>query len=216
MKRFLMLLAVLSVAMYGCGGKTVLNTSIPGSSTEKPIWASQTPRPEWTVNVPEAEGGILSFVGVSEEKMAAEQDARKSAGEFAIREVVRYLGSFFSEEYKTYISRTGSSSDYIDPSKATQGVEDFLAGSLTKRVKPSKWYFEKYTNNLKQDSWKAYVLSKFPINEAEGAYKDALDNQIEDMKKQRDQVSVQKAKQQFDDTIEVFNKMKAQGFKANQ
>ena len=165
-------------------------------------------RPKWVDFEPEPTYEDLFFVGMSSEKVATEKDARDEAGKDATANVVRYIGRFFKEELTTKIARFGLSSNIVDPTKAAMGFEKHLSGALARRIKPVEWYREKGQSPAREDYFKVCVLVKVPKLSINEAYQSACDNEIENLKKQRDTATEEQAKKQIENAIDMFQKMK--------
>ena len=80
-----LLAGLILLALVGC--------SAPGPEPEPVIEEAPAPtRPEWTMNEPDVEGGVMSFVGLSNvhaSEKNAREDARRNAGDAG----VQYLGT---------------------------------------------------------------------------------------------------------------------------
>ena len=70
-------------------------------------------RPEWAMNEPDEENGIMSFVGVSLVH-STEQKARENAREDATTNAVQYLGTMVRGKVERISSSFGLASETID------------------------------------------------------------------------------------------------------
>ncbi len=179
---------------------------------EQLIWSTHKERPGWTVSEPEKQDDKLIFIGLSG-KFAMEKQSREDAHRDAINKVVMYIGNFARDKYENIRTSYGLSSEIVDPTQATRQFQQQLSEAFATRVKPKEWYIEKWDNaRMKEQYYLSYVLATVPESVIEKAFDNALDQQIDDLKKKRDAANEVKAKKQFENAMNAFEDAKKQGF----
>lgn len=160
------------LAGLGCAGSKPPAPEVkkpPLPIEEKLIEAKPETRPDWTIKEPETIGEHLVFIGLSG-KFTMEKDARDDAHRDAINKVVRYISTDVHSKFERLIVSTGLSSEVIDPTTAIRDFEQQLSEAVTRRVKASQWYIEKWQQ--KQGSevktyHLVYLLAKVPQTEVD-------------------------------------------------
>lgn len=178
------------------------------------VWSTTNlqPRPGWTVSEPDKKDGNLFFVGLSG-KFAMERDARDDAYRNAISNVVRYIGTYAKDKFERISTTYGLSSGIVDPTKASRDFEEQLSSAFASRVKAKEVYSEQWQDPKMNESYfLSFVLSVVPESVIEKSYEEALNGQIEDLKKKRDAANEEKAKAQFENAMKAFEDAKKQGF----
>jgi len=178
----------------------------------KMIWSSHPQRPGWTVNEPDKKDGNLFFVGLSG-KFAMERDAKDDAYRNAVSNVVRYIGTFAKDKFERISTTYGLSSEIVDPTKASRNFEEQLTSAFATHVKGKEFYSEQWENPKMQESYfLVFALASVPESVIEKSYEEALNGQIDELKKKRDAANEEKAKAQFDNAMKAFDDAKKQGF----
>lgn len=206
---FVLVAAMLGLGLYGCASTNV-NVK-PQTAADELMEKSQDKKPDWVYRIPEGKEGSLFFVGLSEKK-ATEKEARSEALEDAISKVVKYFGTLAQEKYQKITTSYGLSSEVVDPTNATRNFTEHLASAVVSKVKEQEVYLEKWKTRLNETYYVIYMLAKVGKGGLEDASKQAADQTISDLKKQRDATNEAKAKSQFDNAMKAFEEMKNQGF----
>ncbi|MDI6788632.1 MAG: DUF4384 domain-containing protein, partial [Planctomycetota bacterium] len=154
-------------AFIGCRSQAPLPP--PPPAEEKMVWASHEKRPEWTIQEPEFREGALCFVGLSD-KCALEKDARENAQRDAIKKVVGYIGTDVKDKFERITASAGLSTEVIDQTKAMRNFEEQFSHAMTRKVKPSVWYSEKWERRQGKELhtfYLVYLLAKVPQAEVD-------------------------------------------------
>lgn len=196
--------------LVGCASSGGIKPIAPNVG-EKLIRSTHPNRPTWTYREPEKEGENLVFVGLSG-KYATETEGREDAQRRAMTNVVRYMGTFVKDNFQRLTVSHGLSTSIMDPTVATRRFEEQLNSALASHVKVKEYYIEQWQNKLQETYFLVYALVNVPQKAVDQVYQNTLDNQIEDLKKKRDEATDEKAKQQIEDTMKAFEEAKKQGF----
>ncbi len=215
MKKFIMILCVCILA-FSCASK---KETIPQASDkkaakkpgEKLVWSSNDKRPAWTISEPDMEGEYLYFVGLSD-MYATEKNAREDARRNAVNIVVSYLGTEVKEKFESIVTRFGLTSDIADPTRASRNFEQQLKNSLISKVKAKEWYIEQWQNVDKEIYWKAYLLAKVLKSSLDRSFQQEINGVREKLLDAKHQANNERAKKQYEDAMDAFNKAAKDGF----
>lgn|GEM_PF-6072297 len=147
------------------------------SAEIKEVWKSADSVPAWLYNEPSYKtvNGIeyLFFVGVSGEKVLAEQDVRTDAEMNAIKRMAHYVGVNYKEVTKRVKTRFGQSGDIVNPTINEMGEEELSSEAYIRFCKSTEWYIEKYWDSEDYSTYyKAWILSSVPKAEIEQIIRD--------------------------------------------
>jgi hypothetical protein len=217
MKKFFKIgiITMLTAGLFACGSnkKAVKQTQADSGfqKMEVLLSASSQSRPDWTLNEPESVGTNMFFVGLSE-KSATEKLARDEARRNAAQAVVNYLGTSVKDKFQEITARFGLSSEISDPTKASKGFVDTLSAGLSKKMKITKWYIEKWQTRLGQIYYKVYGLGRIPKSVIDDAFKDSVDKERSNLKDKIKKENNAQAKTQLEDTLRAFDALSKNGF----
>ncbi|MFH1368341.1 MAG: hypothetical protein ABII64_04355 [Elusimicrobiota bacterium] len=208
---FIAMAVVIGYMISGCAS-TPKATGPAAVPEENMVLSMPKDRPEWIIKEPETEGDKYIFIGLSAERVATEKDARDDAQNTAIKNVAKYMGTYVNDKIERIATAYGLSSDIVNPTKVSRDREEQLTKAFASRVKASDWYLEKWQNKLKESYWKAYVKTTVPKVSMDEEFKDLMNGSIEQLKKQRDAASDEKAKTQYENAMNAFEDAKQKGF----
>ena len=197
-------LGVSSILLVGCARETTM----PPAAVEAAS-PSMPERPDWVYNEPSEEDGTLSFVGMSNVH-ASEQNARKDARRDAINNVVQYLGTMAKTKFEQVTQSYGLSSQIVDPTTAAQQFEKQMSANLAREMKTKTWHPER---EKKSGVWgyKYFVLAQIPKSSIDNSFRKSLDQNIKKQQEEAEKAATQKAKEQSENAIDMFRKMKKEG-----
>lgn len=197
----------LCFCLFACAHKA----AIPEAATEKFIWASQTPPPEWIDSVPKPDGPNLYFVGISDETVASEKNARNNARKDAINKVVEYYGTMVKIKSKEISTSFGLSSTVVDPTVAALSFTKHFAANVSKQLLEQEIYKEKWEKPT-GIGWKVYALCRVPKDIANISLKNTAEQNILNAQEAARKAATRTAKQQAENAAEFWEKMKKDGF----
>lgn len=197
--------AVLAL-LAACGGE---KTSIPPEVHEKLIWSSSAERPEWTMQEPETNDGIMYFVGLSE-KYATEKGAREDARNNAASGVVKYMGTLVKDKFERARVSYGLESDVVNPTASARSFEKQLSVNMAKKVKVKNWYEEKW-HTPTGVGWKVFVLMSVPQGAIDETYKETAANMARKAEQDAKEANDELAKRQAEKAAEFWKQMQDQG-----
>ena len=209
MKSSILKLAVGAAALLmlaACGGK---DPSIPPEAHEKLIWSSAAERPEWTMQEPDTEGGVMSFVGLSD-KFASEKGAREDARRNATSGVVKYMGTLVKDKFEQARVSYGLESDVVDPTASAREFEKQLSVNMANKVKAKNWYEEKWLTPTGV-GWKAFVRVTVPQEAIDNSYKETAANLAKKAEQKAKEANDEFAKKQAEKASEFWKQMQEQG-----
>ncbi len=124
--------------------------------------------PVWVINNPEFDGKFRYFVGLSEERVASEKDARNEAYANAVNKIVKYTGidvKIIDEYVSEVLSQ--KSSKVIDPTVSSKEQVIQRAEALLRTIKEKQYYTETFQNPSDDDRslYKVSVLVSIEKNE---------------------------------------------------
>ncbi len=163
------------------GSPTEVQPPTPLPIKEKIIWRSHEARPEWTIQEPEVKDDDFLFVGLSG-KFVMEKEARDDAHRHAVSIVVRYISTDVRDKFERLIASTGLSTEVIDPTETIRGFEQQLSEAVTRRVKASIWYIEKWEKRQGPQTETyhlVYLLAKVPQAEVDRVIAEQRQHQAE-------------------------------------
>lgn len=205
-----LIIPVICVSVFACAA-----TKKPAAGPDELLLSqSQSSPPGWVDSVPEHTGRYLYFVGLSGESESTEKLARKNALGDAVNQLITYYGVKVvekSEEIRTYF---GLASKVIDPTIAKREFENTFKENMAEAVKIKEIYKEKWQKPT-GTGWKVYALCHVPRNIADKTAEETLsglanDNLRKAQKQARD-ASDQAAKNQAENFIKYWEKMKGEG-----
>ena len=210
-KRFLGYVTIIALVFsVGCAtAEKQVSKETMAATGEKLIWASENPRPGWTIKEPEFEGAFLHFVGISGD-IATEQLSRDDAMNNATKNVIRYLGTLAKDKFEKMSTSFGLAGDVANPTEVRNNYEKQVAAAAAKNLKAANWYLEKWEKPTGV-GWKAFVLAKIPKDALDESFKKTMDNQIQEAQKKQKEANDDVAKKQLDKSIEMMKKMKESG-----
>ena len=197
-------LGLCSMLLAGCAKET---TTAPAAVAEPA--PTMPERPGWVYEEPSEEDGVLSFVGMSKVH-ASEQNARKDARRDATNNVIQYLGSMAKIKFEEASQSYGLSSQIVDPTAATQQFEKQISANLARQMKTKTWHPER---EKKSGVWgyKYFVLAEIPKTSINASFRKSLDQNIDKQQEEAEKAATQKAKEQSENAIEMFRKLKKEG-----
>ena len=197
-------LGVSSILLVGCAKETAMAPAAVEAASP-----SMPERPDWVYNEPSEEDGTLSFVGMSNVH-ASEQNARKDARRDAINNVVQYLGTMAKTKFEQVTQSYGLSSQIVDPTTAAQQFEKQMSANLAREMKTKTWHPER---EKKSGVWgyKYFVLAQIPKSSIDNSFRKSLDQNIKKQQEEAEKAATQKAKEQSENAIDMFRKMKKEG-----
>ena len=197
-------LGVSSILLVGCAKETTMAPAAVEAASP-----SMPERPDWVYNEPSEEDGTLSFVGMSNVH-ASEQNARKDARRDAINNVVQYLGTMAKTKFEQVTQSFGLSSQIVDPTTAAQQFEKQMSANLAREMKTKTWHPER---EKKSGVWgyKYFVLAQIPKSSIDNSFRKSLDQNIKKQQEEAEKAATQKAKEQSENAIDMFRKMKKEG-----
>ena len=197
-------LGICSILLVGCAKET---TTAPAAA--EAAAPSMPERPDWVYNEPSEDDGILSFVGMSAVH-ASEQNARNDARRNATNNVVQYLGTMAKTKFEQVTQSYGLSSQIVDPTTAAQQFEKQMSANLAREMKTKTWHPER---EKKSGVWgyKYFVLAEIPKASIENSVRKSLDQNIKKQQEEAEKAATQKAKEQSENAIDMFRKMKKEG-----
>ena len=197
-------LGVSSILLVGCAKETTMAPAAVEAASP-----SMPERPDWVYNEPSEEDGTLSFVGMSNVH-ASEQNARKDARRDAINNVVQYLGTMAKTKFEQVTQSFGLSSQIVDPTTAAQQFEKQMSANLAREMKTKTWHPER---EKKSGVWgyKYFVLAEIPKSSIDNSFRKSLDQNIKKQQEEAEKAATQKAKEQSENAIDMFRKMKKEG-----
>ncbi|HIA58228.1 MAG TPA: hypothetical protein EYO46_03485 [Candidatus Lambdaproteobacteria bacterium] len=197
-------LGVSSILLVGCAKETTMAPAAVEAASP-----SMPERPDWVYNEPSEEDGTLSFVGMSNVH-ASEQNARKDARRDAINNVVQYLGTMAKTKFEQVTQSYGLSSQIVDPTTAAQQFEKQMSANLAREMKTKTWHPER---EKKSGVWgyKYFVLAQIPKSSIDNSFRKSLDQNIKKQQEEAEKAATQKAKEQSENAIDMFRKMKKEG-----
>ena len=186
-----------------------LKKQLPLPAAAEAAAPSMPERPDWVYNEPSEDDGILSFVGMSAVH-ASEQNARNDARRNATNNVVQYLGTMAKTKFEQVTQSYGLSSQIVDPTTAAQQFEKQMSANLAREMKTKTWHPER---EKKSGVWgyKYFVLAEIPKASIENSFRKSLDQNIKKQQEEAEKAATQKAKEQSENAIDMFRKMKKEG-----
>ena len=197
-------LGLCSLMLVGCAKET---TTAPAAVAESA--PAMPERPEWVYKPPSEEDGVLSFVGMSKVH-AAEQNARKDARRDAINNVIQYLGSMAKTKFEEASQSYGLSSQIVDPTVASNDFVKQISANLARQLKT----VDRHPEREKKSGvwgWKYFVLTEIPKSSINASFRKSLDQNIDKQQEEAEKAATQKAKEQSENAIEMFRKLKKEG-----
>ena len=197
-------LGVSSILLVGCAKETTMAPAAVEAASP-----SMPERPDWVYNEPSEEDGTLSFVGMSNVH-ASEQNARKDARRDAINNVVQYLGTMAKTKFEQVTQSYGLSSQIVDPTTAAQQFEKQMSANLAREMKTKTWHPEREKKSG-VCGYKYFVLAQIPKSSIDNSFRKSLDQNIKKQQEEAEKAATQKAKEQSENAIDMFRKMKKEG-----
>jgi len=198
-----LLAGLILIALVGC--------SVPQPEPEPVIEEAPAPtRPEWTMNEPDVEGGVMFFVGLSAVH-ASEKNARDDARVNATEAVVQYLGTLAKTKFEQASVSYGLSSEVVDPTTSTRNFEKQVAANVSARLKTKKWHMERESDSSGKSGYKYFVLASVPVAEMDKAFQQTAKKNMEDAQKKAKEATTAQAKQQQEQAAKFWADMQKQG-----
>ena len=185
MKKWLLLLPVLSVAIIGCGGSKPLQSAETGDI------------PDWYTNVPQDPNYLFAPNSESSQDMQLAVDKATAA---ARADIGRQIQVKIEGLQKRFTEETGTGSDaqllqmFTDAEKTV--LSETLNGSKAKNQKIVK------DGGL----WRAYVLVQYPL----GAANEALMQQIKNNNQMYTRFQATQTYKELQDEVDKYDKFKQQ------
>lgn len=208
MKKLLVLLELIMItALVGCAAST---GTIPTSgASETLLWSSADARPAWTMDEPDTDGEIMSFVGLSA-RHATEKGAREDARRNTTDAVVKYMGTMVKNKFEALSVSFGLDSSVIDPTKSAKEYEKQLSANMASKVKIKSWYLEKW-QTATGIGYKAFALGKVPMSAVDDSLKSMSKNKAREAEKKAREAADDQAKDQANKAAEFWKQMQEQG-----
>ncbi len=211
--KFAMGLFVVST-LFGCATKSSVpmqpaDVSVPTGVDEQLIWSSAPQRPGWTMEEPDTINGRMSFVGLSG-SMATEKAAREDARRNAVNGVVAYMGTLAKDKFERARVSFGLESTVVDPTSSSRAFEKQLAVNIANRVKPKKWYAEKW-QTLTGIGYRVFVLAHVPMDSMDESYKSMARDMAKNAENNAKQAADNIAKAQAEKAADFWKQMQSQG-----
>lgn len=215
-KPFALAALMLGLLLGGCAASSSPSpTSAPGATIpddgarEKLLYSSAPERPAWTMEEPDTQDGVMSFVGVSG-RFATEQGAREDARRNALDAVVKWMGTLVKNKFESLRVTFGLDSSVVDPTQSSKEYEKQLAANMASRVKIKSWYMEKWQTPT-GIGYQVFTLGQMPLNAADDALKDMAKNKAQEAEKKARDASDDQAKAQAQKAAEFWKQMQDQG-----
>jgi len=208
-KLFTLVGLLLAFALGGCAASSNTAAIPDDGAREKLLYSSAAERPAWTMEEPDTQDGVMSFVGVSN-RLATEQGAREDARRNAMDAVVKWMGTLVKNKIETLKVSFGESSAVIDPTQSAKEYEKQLAANMASRVKVKTWYMEKWQTPT-GIGYQIFALAQMPANAGDDALKDLAKNKAQEAEQQAKEASDDRAKAQAQKAAEFWNQMQDQG-----
>ncbi len=211
MKKIIALVGLVVIAaLAGCSSKEASPVGIPDEAgAEKLIWSSAAERPGWTMNEPDTEDGVMSFVGLSD-RFATEKGAREDARRNAMESVVKYMGTLVKDKFEKATVSFGLESSVIDPTASAREFEKQLAVNMASKVKMKSWYMEKWQTET-GIGWQAFALGKVPMGAIDETYKDTARSKQKEAERKAKEAGDAIAKAQAEKAADFWKQMQEQG-----
>ncbi len=203
---------ILTCSLFiGCASTSnKTGVDIPKGVDEILIWSSADERPTWTMEEPEVENDRLSFVGLSSTH-ATEKSARIDARRTAVNNIASYMGTLAKDKFQNAYLTYGLDSSIMDPTHSSRQFENQLSANIVSRVKPKKWYIEKW--NLKTGiGYRVFVLAKVPQEALDESFKSAANSLAKNAQHKAKEAVNKAAKKQAELAAEFWQQMESQGF----
>ena len=211
MKKKLLIIVSMIVTtglLSACGGGK--DVSIPeNAATEKLMWSSASERPSWTMEEPDTDDGVMSFVGVSD-RYATEKQSREDARRNSMQSVVKYMGTLVKNKFENARVSFGLESSVIDATAGAREFENQLAVNMASRVKMKSWYMEKWQTQT-GIAYQAFVLGMVPQNAIDDTYKSTTRQMQKKAERQAKDAADQVAQAQAEKAAEFWKQMQEQG-----
>lgn len=196
--------------LMGCSSNQVRPAlDAPTGIDEVLVWSSETKRPGWTMEEPDKLNGLMSFVGLSATH-ATEKNARNDARRNANSNVVAYTGTLAKNKFENARVDYGLESSVIDPTKSARQFEKQLATNIVNKVKPKKWYAEKWKTNT-GIGYRVFVLAQVPEEVLEQSYVQTARDMAKNAEKRVKAAADKLAKEQAEKATEFWKQMESQG-----
>lgn len=200
--------------LFGCATKPRVSmqsadVSAPIGVDEQLIWSSAAQRPGWTMEEPDTVNGMMSFVGLSG-SMATEKSAREEARRSAVNGVVAYMGTLAKDKFERARVSFGLDSTVVDPTRSSRAFEKQLAVNIANRVKPKKWYAEKWQTPT-GIGYRVFVLTNVPMNSMDESYQNMAKDMVKNAENRAKQAADNLAQKQAEKAADFWKQMQAQG-----
>ena len=208
MRKVLFLVAsVLIVVLTGCSGSGV---TIPTASpTETLLYSSAPERPAWTLNEPDTDDGIMTFVGMSD-RYSTEKAARGDASRNSREKVVNYMGTLVKNKWERAATSFGLEGDVIDPTAATNAFQKQMSVNMANKVKVKSWYIEKWQTPT-GIGYQVYALANVPESAIDESYKSTAKSMAKAAERKAKEANDVVAKQQAEKSAEFWKQMQERG-----
>ncbi|MBP7653927.1 hypothetical protein KA977_10930 [Candidatus Dependentiae bacterium] len=157
------ILLIFIVLLLGCASN---KKSIYKQTDSNLLWSSEKKRPDWVLNEYPADKEYLYFVGISD-KCISEKDGRDAALKHSIKQFSNYIGTSVKNKYSEIITRYNLSSEISNPNVTSIEITDMVSESIARKLKPLKWYIEKYQDKSGLIYFMTYSLAAIPKSEAD-------------------------------------------------
>lgn len=205
-------LAGVLMVMAGCANFPAKSPEIAmpaPASGEQLIWSSGKERPGWTMEEPPTAGGVMSFVGLSENS-ATEPLSREAASRSATTNAVRYMGTLVKDKFEKARTSFGLASAVEDPTVGVNTYEKQLSVNMANQVKMKSWYTEKWQTPTGV-AYRTYVLATVPEAALQEANKKAAGDMARKAEQQAKEASDDTARNQANKAAEFWKQMRDRG-----
>jgi len=148
----------------------VVSVILMGSCTS--LWFNDPP--SWVNRTPGFDGQYRYFVGLSDDRVVSEKNARNEAYADAVNQIVKYTGIDVKiiDEYLSEVQGQ-KSSEVIDPTISSEERIIQRAEALLRTIKDREYYTETFDDpeNLNRNLYKVFVLVRIEDNEVSEAIK---------------------------------------------
>ena len=183
--------------------------SIPTGVSELLIWSSAKERPGWTMEEPSTSGGIMSFVGLSD-NAATEPLSREQASRNTLSGVVRYMGTLVKDKFEKARTSFGLSSSVEDPTVGVNAYEKQLSVNMSNQVKMKTWYTEKWQTQT-GIAYRTFVLAQVPEQAMQEASKKTAGDMARKAEQQAKEAADDIARDQAKKAADFWKQMRDQG-----
>jgi hypothetical protein len=200
MKKFIILITMAILAV-GCTNNQEL---------VKEALNSVGDRPEWIMNEPLVDGDTFYFVGISS-LYATEKGARRDAKRDAMFTMMEYLNTIAQAKFEEAQVSYGLEGALISPTISNRGYTKFVSMNVIRRMRATKWYFERENDMLGRPGYKYFVLTFVPKEDIFLAFKKTARQNVVLAKQEAKQALNAQAKNQAEQATKFWQMIEKEG-----